>query len=58
MKSLGMEGYQEKINLILECADRFRQGIKKIKELELMGDSKLSGVAFRSVEPRLEVYSL
>ncbi len=55
MLSMGEEGYLKASKAILETADKIKDGIKSIPELELIGNP-LFVIAFKTNSPQMDVY--
>jgi sphinganine-1-phosphate aldolase len=55
LQAVGREGYLDATAKILAAADRTREGIARIPELELLGDP-LWVLAFRSRDPNVDIY--
>ena len=52
MRHNGQQGYQDAVKEILRAARAFREAVATIEELQVLGDSAASVVAFTSTTPK------
>lgn len=61
IRHLGLDGYLDLTRATLECADRMREGIRRIDGLQVLGDPQYHLLAFAAdprAAPPLDVYAL
>jgi sphinganine-1-phosphate aldolase len=58
MRYMGKNGYKEAVGKIIEITECLANEIKKIEELEILGDPKVSVIAFRFKKDNLDIYQL
>ena len=54
----GRDGFKQVTKRIVEDTEKLKNGINKIKGLEVIGDPKIGNLSCRSVDPDLDIYKL
>lgn len=54
----GQEGYLNITKQIFEATTKLKNGINKIKDLQVIGNPQIGNLACRSINPKLDIYEL
>jgi len=58
LQSLGEEGYLRRAGQALEAVRRFREGVKQIPPIEVIGEPDATVLSFGSSDPKIDIYAV